>query len=1743
MPLYLTPEERDALDPMALEELQANGGYVVKPKSTIAQLPYSSAAVAAGVKPPPLKTPAKPYGPAAIQSTSGVLPQGAANVAQSIASGAYPMQGTNSWISGKDAAQYLGVPYDPNALYQRPWDPSGPGIPLETLFNQMVRDQQNAANTQSAMATRELETAPTGGPGTPSWVPPLMRPGAIQAPQLPTGRGIAPQSIPQPQGMGVSVAPMTPRFGVPNIPTLGQVGSGLMAGLNAGREYVGGPLAGALADPYVNDQGRIDLTSMGSNMTRGEGGWYQNARASDQSIRENLSPGLRTAYDIGTDPLTYLGPGIAGKIGQGIPALKPVLSGSRNPIGALVEGVGPKRALPLAAGAGLGTELANRFDIPMVSEPVEQFAGGLLGGVAGLGAMGRGAITPPVMRAAPEPPKWSYDASRNKDQEAKGIFGGYEWTERLPEERLQGVLDYASTEYHDINDYLRGLNPTPSNQARGIIQAVDEAMEITPPTSQPVSVYRWSGHDEGLKPGEVITDEGFTSTTLSENYAYEWRSKQTSGDQFGPRGDVIYEIQLPSGYNKALPMYQLTSEEAEVLLDRGESFRVLSRTPGVGGEPTRVVLTPDRPGLGAVPIRGGSEPFESFRRDPQDIPDMRQAEKSADYTAATDAILNAVRNEANLRKSGTVSSEIMAGRSRQAQGIQQQFNDALGKGLSPEEIAAQARRGAAVGPLRQTVTPGIELPPAQKSAVYDELNRQLQAGEIRQFDYMRGVNAVQKLVAGDGLQPNEIQTLRRMFGDEMANLIKDRPLSNTQAVTQKWIGLTKGTTRSEELTNAMADLKNASPTEQQIASRYISQMQDRVGKIEARQAAKAERDLQVANIKEANSPESQMRQNLRDKWRAIIKDEALAEKMAAQPILDPVESKIAIEYLTSLRNAEQARANTAARGLRRESPSYDQVMSKVQGHINAIKDPQERAAMDAIVRTWVRDNQELISIKGSRADSVMRAVANGMRGDVQDSYLAKVIHRRAHLEGALKQQGFDDDLAKKITDGLVDFEVRRKYGRTIPQHIQDQLKSTRAFDTDANALRGLGEWSQELKNLQFGVADFSVLGQQLLANIQLSAPSLVIGMVNRILSAAHLGADTLGAERSLPKAIAYQLDGVAQGVRTGMTDIDKGRSILSRIPKVGPMVDAPLMAMADKMTDLQFGKIMTTVRNLNYEGNLVLAKLAGADINNPRVRAEAASFANANSSFAELAQTSGRKSGERAFFLTPTMRRAQVKRITNVVGGLGDIARIHDPVARTKAVLATATVASWGVTMLAFGKALHDYFGAEGSEFEMDPTKPGFGNLTAANGIIYNVFPQEQVAKAVARSIRAVSEEDWKGLAEEWGKLGVSSASPGLRPILASFGVGYDPERGYQWGDYGEGMDWGDRVRSALPLPPVTAELAGGERDPQMLATNAAGVTSYREGASQELARKYKADTGRDLWDDRQGTREEQAQLKAWIAANPERQSLDDEALQDQVDKGNEGAARVQRGKEITADFTQKQTVDDAALNTGELDPATWRENRKLRQAELRGARDEVYAGIEDKPARDAVDSYYQEIEDATAPNGTDVDWDRVDAWVASQPKQAQDDIAKYTGLGGTKTEKQYKAAVKRIDATQYWDVADLVAVEAAVDWRNAGLPVPENIDSHGELQSWIQGYIRDTMRAEGVDPASTEGRALAGAIEDGLFKDADKLTGDIRKGLRENNPDLMTDLVDWGFYDPGKEATNLILETATGDDEEEDEE
>ncbi|HUU32634.1 MAG TPA: hypothetical protein VMW48_01160, partial [Vicinamibacterales bacterium] len=491
--------------------------------------------------------------------------------------------------------------------------------------------------------------------------------------------------------------------------------------------------------------------------------------------------------------------------------------------------------------------------------------------------------------------------------------------------------------------------------------------------------------------------------------------------------------------------------------------------------------------------------------------------------------------------------------------------------------------------------------------------------------------------------------------------------------------------------------------------------------------------------------------------------------------------------------------------------------------------PQLQDAQMTSLDLWLQKNRAILDTIGETTHRRMRAIAARVTGDLADSWLTTLYHHRLIIADQLESSGWDPRLAARAADALAASEVQRRYPKGAPQRILDEIAKTRmgvvGSELTTDVLRGAATYSQEWKNLAFGPADLGVFGQQVLKAWNTSGGTFMAGLVNNVLNTMHMGIDTrLIDDIAISKWVQYQGDGVAQGAKTGIV-VNARRGILGRLGteqrNVGRVVDA--------ISDWQFGTVLGGMRNLIHEGNLVALHLGGQDITNPAVRAQAAAFANSATSYAPMALRESRALAERALLMTPSMRRAQVASILQM-------ARVFHPKAtRSERLLGTLTILNLTAATLVTGKLLNDAIGVD--EFEMDPSKPGFGYITTksvdsdGNHVVIQIFPQQQVVNTILKSVRELANHEPEAAAREWGKLLMGTSSPAAQLPQKAGGFGYQPGKGYRFGDL-QG-----RLLNVLPLPPVFQSYIQDELTPQSFPPEYLGMTTFAERGSAAVAR------------------------------------------------------------------------------------------------------------------------------------------------------------------------------------------------------------------------------------------------------------------------------------------------------------------
>lgn len=490
---------------------------------------------------------------------------------------------------------------------------------------------------------------------------------------------------------------------------------------------------------------------------------------------------------------------------------------------------------------------------------------------------------------------------------------------------------------------------------------------------------------------------------------------------------------------------------------------------------------------------------------------------------------------------------------------------------------------------------------------------------------------------------------------------------------------------------------------------------------------------------------------------------------------------------------------TAPRGKPVSNAELDKTLSVSPGGINNARE---------IIRRWQTGNRAILDRIGNDRE-LIASVRSAITGDVKNSWLTAALHRKAILRSALEADGVVEEAARETAERAFNAELRSRFGSTVPDDIKQMIADTRgARSYEEDAIGGFDTLLQRAKNTMFGLGDVGVFGVQVLNNIRRGGVPLLAGGINRTLAGLHLPhIATEVADTQLPKRVQYALDGLHQGITASGARPEVG-TMLSYLGRPGQALDTKyVIPLTDKLTKVQFENVLGTFRNLDHEGNLVMLRALGRDIQNPRVRAQAASNANTLSSFAEQALTAGRRKFEGRALTSPSMSRARVRSIV-------DMAKLITPRASVEQrIMAASMIASTYAIYATVGQWLNDQIGI--GEMELDPSKLGFGVIKSrftndeGKNIMIDIVPQDSVERAFALSLRALQDPEVTALDAQraWERVILGSGSLATRGVTAgAFRTGFEPGKGYSYGQLSpQGI-----AQSVLPIPPIGQNLMEG---------------------------------------------------------------------------------------------------------------------------------------------------------------------------------------------------------------------------------------------------------------------------------------------------------------------------------------------
>lgn len=773
---------------------------------------------------------------------------------------------------------------------------------------------------------------------------------------------------------------------------------------------------------------------------------------------------------------------------------------------------------------------------------------------------------------------------------------------------------------------------------------------------------------------------------------------------------------------------------------------------------------------------------------------------------------------------------VKAGRGRQAGGIRAAFQAGEEAGLTGQDLARQAT-GGAKGRILPEEGLGIPISREASEALVDKAGAMLKAGEIQPFEFINIAKALRDM-SEQGLTRGQARQLSKLTGiDEtaFAPIVKVRKSIDEEKAAQRLIDRAEaGQVRAikelqRQQDSAFKALKRAQEEALERGQlRAIREMFEEQGK--ALRARVQEDALEIARTR-----------------RYIAKTEADFQKNATQELQDATREAVKVRQQLDAFQPSPEMLEREARAL----------MGDILAGANSA--PIGGLGEDAInILKYYAENNRLRLDLIKDAGSIGRLAA-GVRaqftGDLADSFLTKLQYENAALVNALVTNGMDPTTAAKVGDLVEQAELLRRYpdatrkgGKLgdLPERVQRELDKLKAAGY-AESIKGAERMVQRYKNIKFGL-DAGVLGVHGMTALRRGGVPLLAGEINRLLTVLHLPhIKTHIMDSALDKATRNILDGNYRGTSFGVFEKDMG-TILKYLPGI-KKADPAIAEVLEKWNDFQFGTILGHVGDAAYEGHLVILDVLRMvtrskkfDIMNPAVRGVAADYSNTVKSWARGALTSGRKSGESILLTSPSMTRAGVAHLLQI----SKLIRPDASVAER--ALAAGAIMSEAFWLLATGKFVNDHIGI--ADFIFDPRLPGFGTIvlpdTDEKGRhrVINVFPQSSVERAIARSFKAIMDDEEGELAEAWLRYFAGRGSPlGATALaLGTAGAGYGPQ-----GRFSKDLSVRDLGINIAPIPPVLMSVAeqikGGAPDAVSTFLEFLGISEYDESESVALNR------------------------------------------------------------------------------------------------------------------------------------------------------------------------------------------------------------------------------------------------------------------------------------------------------------------
>lgn len=490
------------------------------------------------------------------------------------------------------------------------------------------------------------------------------------------------------------------------------------------------------------------------------------------------------------------------------------------------------------------------------------------------------------------------------------------------------------------------------------------------------------------------------------------------------------------------------------------------------------------------------------------------------------------------------------------------------------------------------------------------------------------------------------------------------------------------------------------------------------------------------------------------------------------------------------------------------------------------------------VTQWLESSTRLLdNLTPTQVGRKWAAVENFLLGREADPFLAGLQDRINSLEQGLAKtmKSATPEARQAKVNSVVDTLLSRHFqgnGNAIYEAKQTLARIDARAAELAKDFKVTSTLTEQVKNMMFPI-DIGFGGQQGLAGLHNANIPLALSLGNRLALAAHIpGALNLEASFGMDRMLVAMNAGVDFS-RAGSSLNPSAGTLLRNVPVLSAVDKHLITPIIEGLTDLQFRVAGGFMKMLDFEGELMLLRAAGRDIRDPKVLAQAGKQVNDNWSTARTATAPGRAMLERGTLLSPSMTRAQVNRIVNMVQLLNPAASIE------QRVMAAGQITSRVAGLMGLGYLANEALGGV-TPWESDITKSMAGKITLptrdSNGAhqVINILPQATLERALARSYEAIKNEDLDKVQDIWTRFAFGRANPLLASaVRLGAGAGYDSNGRFQTG----GMSLKERVQASLPMPPIAQNVIKGRTDPLTLGITSLGLSEYAESGTTELHR------------------------------------------------------------------------------------------------------------------------------------------------------------------------------------------------------------------------------------------------------------------------------------------------------------------